>query len=172
MVADVLEAEWNARLRALDEAQNEVERHRAVQDRALNEQQHQRIFALATDFPRLWNDPATPHRERKRMARLLIEDVTHDQGKRGIRLGVRLRGGAARQLALEPEAPAWKRYKTPDNALPTSTGCSTTTAFATILNERGCRTGYSALFCPMRVQDIRRGYKPCHATIACALAAC
>jgi hypothetical protein len=31
--------------------------------------------ALATDFPRLWRDPNTPDRERKRMIRLLIEDA-------------------------------------------------------------------------------------------------
>jgi len=35
-----------------------------------------RILALATDFPRLWHDPHTPDRERKRMIRLLIDDVT------------------------------------------------------------------------------------------------
>ena len=35
-----------------------------------------RILALATDFPRLWHDPHTPDRERKRMVRLLIDDVT------------------------------------------------------------------------------------------------
>ena len=35
-----------------------------------------RVRELAADFPRLWHHPRTPHRERKRMARLLIEDVT------------------------------------------------------------------------------------------------
>jgi hypothetical protein len=38
-------------------------------------------LALATDFPRLWRDPNTPDRERKRMIRLLIEDVTLLRGK-------------------------------------------------------------------------------------------
>ena len=40
-----------------------------------------RIRALATDFPALWSDPATPQRERKRMARLLIDDVTLHQDR-------------------------------------------------------------------------------------------
>ena len=161
MVADVLEAEWNAKLRALDEGQIEVERHRAEENRALDEQQRRRIFALATDFPRLWNDPATPHRERKRMARLLIEDVTLIKGKE-LRLGVRLRGGATRQLALQPELPACKRYKIPDNVVADIDRLlddHSDAEIATILNERGYRTGYGALFCPVRVQDIRRGYK-------------
>lgn len=34
------------------------------------------MLALATDFPRLWHDPATPQRARQRMVPLLIEYVT------------------------------------------------------------------------------------------------
>ena len=72
LVADVLEAEWNARLRALDDARQELEQQRAQDPGQPDDAQRQRILALSTDFPRLWNDPATPARERKRMARLLI----------------------------------------------------------------------------------------------------
>ena len=162
--ADVLEAEWNAKLRALDEVQHDLEHHRAEQSHEFGEQQRQRILALATDFPRLWNDPATPHRERKRIARLLIEDVTLVKGN-DLRLGVRLRGGATRQLVIEPEAPAWQRYKTPaevvaqiDELLDDHTDAE----IATILNERGCRTGYGASFRPLRVQAIRSVHHQSH----------
>ena len=48
MVADVLEAEWNAKLRALDEAQHELEHRRAEPGQGLDEQQRQRILALAS----------------------------------------------------------------------------------------------------------------------------
>ena len=47
MVADALEAEWNAKLRALDEAQREVER-RTEPGQGLDEQQRQRIGRTAT----------------------------------------------------------------------------------------------------------------------------
>jgi hypothetical protein len=42
----------------------------------VDEQERQRILALATDFPSVWHNPQTPQRERKRMLALLIEDVT------------------------------------------------------------------------------------------------
>ena len=161
MVADVLEAEWNAKLRTLDEAQHDLEHHRAEQSHEFGEQQCQRILALATDFPRLWNDPATPHRERKRIARLLIEDVTLVKGK-DLRLGVRLRGGATRQIVIEREAPAWQRYKTPPEVVTQIDELldhHTDAEIATILNERGCRTGYGAPFRPLRVQAIRSDYE-------------
>ena len=97
LVVDVLEAEWNAKLRALDHAQQELEQQRAHDPGQPDDAQRQRILALSTDFPRLWNDPATPDRERKRMARLLIEDVKLTR-ETDIALGIRLRGGATRQL--------------------------------------------------------------------------
>ena len=40
----------------------------------------QQVLALAHDFPKLWQDPRTPDRERKRMVRLMIEDVTLIKG--------------------------------------------------------------------------------------------
>ena len=53
------------------------------------------MLELAQDFPRIWNDPALGPRERKRMARLLIEDVTLIKAE-AITVHVRLRGGASR----------------------------------------------------------------------------
>jgi hypothetical protein len=80
LVADALEADWNERLRALTAAQEQYERQRQADRAALDQESRSRILALTTDFPKLWNDPKTPDRERKRMARLLIEDVTLTKG--------------------------------------------------------------------------------------------
>ena len=159
MVADVLEAEWNAKLRILDEAQHELERRRAEPGQGLDEQQRQRILALASDFPRLWNDPATPHRERKRMARLLIEDVTLTKATRS--LGVRLRGGATRQLTWSSDLPTRMAHKTKaeivaevDRLLDDHTDGEV----AMILNERGHRSGFGHAFTLRIVRAIRTSY--------------
>jgi hypothetical protein len=76
LVADALEADWNSKLRALNEAQNEYERLRDADHNVIDETQRARIASLVRDFPRLWQDPKTPDREKKRMVRLLLEDVT------------------------------------------------------------------------------------------------
>ena len=159
MVADVLEAEWNAKLRALDEAQHELERGRAEPGQGLDERERQRILALASDFPRLWNDPATPHRERKRMARLLIEDVTIT--KATCSLGVRLRGGATRQLTWTPAPPIGKRYETSGEVVAEVDRLlddHTYGEIAEILNERGHRSGRGHAFTPMLVRAVRQNY--------------
>ena len=159
MVADVLEAEWNAKLRALEEAQHELERRRAEPSQGLDEQQRQRILALASDFPRLWNDPATPHRERKRMARLLIEDVTLTKATRS--LEVRLRGGATRQLTWVPDPHTSEAYKTAEEVVAEVDRLlndHTDGEIANILNERGYRSGWGHAFTPKLVFTVRRNY--------------
>jgi hypothetical protein len=51
LVADSLEADWNAKLRAQAAAQEEYERRRAADGRVLDAEQRAAVLALATDFP-------------------------------------------------------------------------------------------------------------------------
>ena len=76
LVADQLEADWNGKLRELADAKDEYERATQAGHRPLTDEQQARIRALASDLPALWRNPATPMRERKRLIRLLVTDVT------------------------------------------------------------------------------------------------
>jgi DNA invertase Pin-like site-specific DNA recombinase len=67
MVADALEADWNARLRQLDSLQQEHERQRKADQRLLADEARARIRALAADFSVVWNDNRIESVERKRM---------------------------------------------------------------------------------------------------------
>ncbi len=89
LVADSLEADWSAKLRALGVAQEDYQRQRTADRLAVDDNERQRILVLATDFPAIWRDPNTPQRERKRMLGLLIEDVTLIK-QRSITAAVRL----------------------------------------------------------------------------------
>jgi hypothetical protein len=109
LVAATLEAEWNNKLRALTAAQQDYERQREA-DTLLDEEKRQNILKLATDFPRLWHDPHTPVRERKRMARLLIDDVTLTKDD-DLVVNVRFRGGPTRTLRLARPKPAVDLHK-------------------------------------------------------------
>ena len=93
LVADSLEADWNDALRALQTAQRGLRQAPAPPPQPPSPTSYKdRIHALAADFPALWSNPHTPQRDRKRMVRLLIEDVTLHKTDR-IHLHVRFRGG-------------------------------------------------------------------------------
>lgn len=111
LVADSLEAEWNEKLRALTDAQEEYEQNYNKDRTLLDEKQRNRIMALTTDFPKLWNDPKTPDRERKRMVRLLIEDVTVVRDKK-ITVHIRFKGGTSKTLTLPLPLSAFMARKT------------------------------------------------------------
>ena len=162
MVADVLEAEWNEALRAHRDAQHDYERQRN-RGNELEQQQRETIMSLAADFPLLWNDPHTPQRERKRMVRLLIDDVTltsHDDAT--IALGIRLRGGAVRTLRIARELPAWQKYQTPASVVAEIDALldeHTEGEIAEILNRRGTRSGQGRAFNVQIVAGIRRKHR-------------
>jgi DNA-binding transcriptional regulator YiaG len=111
LVADALEAEWNSKLRALEEAQRAYSRECQSDRAALSDVQQERILALAADFPRLWNNSSTPDRERKRMVRLMLEDVTLIKSDE-ITVNARFKGGAVRTLHLPIPPTAWQKFRT------------------------------------------------------------
>jgi hypothetical protein len=90
-------AEWNSKLHALSEAEQNYERQCQADQLKIGTVQREQVLALATNFPQLWNDPGTADRERKRMVRLLIEDATIRKGEQ-VRLDVRFRGGMSKTM--------------------------------------------------------------------------
>ena len=105
LVAGTLEADWNTALRALNDAQAAYDKAREQHTGTLTAAQKDRIAQLVTDLPGIWNDPATPMRERKRIARLLLTDVTVTRTSDTITAHVRLAGGQHRTLTLPVPKP-------------------------------------------------------------------
>jgi DNA invertase Pin-like site-specific DNA recombinase len=160
LVADTLEADWNQKLRALTEAQQLYEQRRAQDRKILNEEQKAAILSLATDFPRLWRDPNTPARDRKRMIRLLLEDVTLVRDKE-ITVHVRFKGGTARTLHLQLPQTAWQQRMTKSEVVAEVDRLLDDFAYsqiASFLNERGFRSGEGNRFSARYIARIQRCY--------------
>jgi DNA invertase Pin-like site-specific DNA recombinase len=163
LVADTLEAEWNSSLRALEQAQQHYEKQRQADATGPNEQQRVSILKLAKDFPRLWSDPRTPQRERKRMARLLIADVALLKGE-DITAQVRFNGGTTHTLHLALPKSAWQMRQTPpavvaqiDRLLDDHTDGEV----ARRLNALALRSGDGLAFSLSIVRQIRIAYHLC-----------
>jgi DNA invertase Pin-like site-specific DNA recombinase len=161
LVADSLEADWNEKLRLLTEAQERYEQQRQHDRAVIDEQQRARIAALASDFPRLWQDPRTPDRERKRMVRLLLEDVTlirQDQ----ITVHVRFKGGATQTLTLPRPLTAWELKMTPAQVVAEIDQLMddrTDKEIVGILNGRGTLSGEGKPFTSRIIARLRRDYQ-------------
>ncbi len=139
LVARTLESRWETRLAALAEA------HAALvtaQQAKPPMPERDALLALAGDLPRLWDHPDTSPRDRKRLLRTLIADVTMlpttDRGQ--CRIGVRWHTGATDEITVGRIGPG----RTPAAALDLirDHGATHTSAqLAELLNAAGMVTG-------------------------------
>ena len=159
LVADSLEASWNEKLRVLESAREEYRSGRDADRAQIDDQQRQRIFELAQDFPALWRDPATSHRERKRMTALLIEDVTLTRRDAVITLDIRFRGGRTQSIEVAAPIRECDRRRTRADTVAQIDALlddgHTDSEIARSLNERGLKTGAGAAFTPISVDWVR-----------------
>jgi len=161
LVADTLEAEWNEKIRHLQDANDYYETHRRQESEKLKKAQQREVVKLAKDFPRLWKNPRTPVREKKRMIRFLIEDVTIIRGE-NITLHVRFKGGAKKTLKLPPPLKSWKYNMTDPKIVEIVDELLTDHSYseiATILDKRGYKSGQGHRIDRRTVVGITHGYK-------------
>jgi hypothetical protein len=158
LVASVLEADWNARLRELAQIQEEAEKQNEAEQRKLSALEQQAIAELVNDFPRVWRDPRTSDRDRKRMVRVLLEDVTLLADPEVITAQVRFKGGATESVTV---AVSRGRRHPPqllaliDQLLEDYTD----SGVAEQLNQRGWRTFKGKPFDARRVLSLRRDHQ-------------
>jgi DNA invertase Pin-like site-specific DNA recombinase len=149
LVANTLEREWNDKLRALAEAREERERARQQDHLVLDDAIRQRLATMTMDFRKLWDDPYTPNRERKRLLAYIIEDATLIKIPAGgiTKIHVRFKGGSTETLtALNPKSSAQQIQTQPEivELVDQLLDDHVYSEIADILNERGFRPGGSA----------------------------
>jgi len=161
LVADALEAEWNGRLRDLNEAEEQYKKLREQDRKVLAEGMREKIRELASDFPTLWHDSGTPQRERKRMVHLIVEDVTLIKNAENITVHVRFKAGATRTLHLAKPLTSWQEWTTDSKIVAEIDRLldhHTNREIASLLNGRGLKSGTGKSFHGNRISKIRRAY--------------
>lgn len=161
LVAAELEAQWNQALRAVTAAQDVYEQQRQA-DGPVTTQERAALLQIVTDFPRLWRHPQTPDRERKRMVRLLVDDITLVKTAVGLTAHVRFRGGATTSLHLPPALSAWQLRQTSPQVvalIDQRLNDHTEGQIAAQLNAEGYVSGAGRSFHRVLVGRLRRNYQ-------------
>jgi len=163
LVADTLEAQWNEKLRLLAQTREECEKQDRRDTAQMSEEQKEQIRALASDLPKLWRDPQTGDRERKRIARLLLEDVTlrREPETRQAVVQLRFKGGATRELRLPLPQPSWALRQTKPEvvaAIDRLLDTHTEKQIAAQLNQQGWCSGSGFPFSLRMINRLRRDY--------------
>ena len=102
-MAATLERRWNEALLQVEELKKQAAESQRQQARVTTDEQRAKVLALATDLPRLWHALTTAAKDRKRMLRLLIKDITVEKLPQPKQLLVHIRwqGGACSDVCVQ-----------------------------------------------------------------------
>jgi hypothetical protein len=111
LVADELERRWNAALARMHDVHGRLERAR--RDREQPPIAPHRLASLAADVPRVWHDPATDVRLKKRILRTLMEEIIADVDEHHVLLAVHWKGGMHTEVRVRRRRRGENRAQTP-----------------------------------------------------------
>jgi len=102
LVAATLERRWNAALLQLEDLKKQAAEFQRQEARVATPEQKAKVLALARNLPRLWHAPTTQAKDRKRMLRLLIKDITVEKpNQKQLVVHFRWQGGASSDLCVQ-----------------------------------------------------------------------
>ena len=160
LVARSLETRWEQKLRELAEAEAEL----AEQNKPAPEPSREQLEALARGLPKLWAADSTADRDRKRLLRAVIVDITLTSQPTGreLQVGIRWRSGPSEQHTVERPKTRQEVIRTPAEAIELIRRLAadhTNAQIAEQLNAAGLRAGTGGPFKAEHVQWIRWRHK-------------
>jgi DNA invertase Pin-like site-specific DNA recombinase len=149
LVADTLEGEWNEKLRVLAKTREDRDLAREQDQLILDEAIRERLIAMTMDFNKLWADPDTPNRERKRLLAHIIEDVTLTKvpAEGTTKIHLRFKGGKTQTLTTTNPKSSAQQVKTQPSIVELVDKLLDKLIYpeiAELLNQQGYRPGGSA----------------------------
>jgi hypothetical protein len=161
LVARSLEREWNAKLAELEGLEREYATLPPWSARQLSADERQRILALASDLPTLWQAATTTPAQRKQLLRFLVADVTLSKQERTIAIAVRWQTQACTAVEVARPRRSCDARRTAA-AVVERVGVlavnHTDAQIASILNEEGFTPGMGSTFTAAKVQWVRYAY--------------
>lgn len=119
LVVRSLETNWNQKLKELETAKQDYAVYSSKKAWVPSKEEERDILDLARRIPEIWNAPSSTPREKKRIIRILIEDITVLSEKRcpDFSIGIRFRSGKYEQLSLKKPLPCADRKRHTDGTI-------------------------------------------------------
>lgn len=161
LVANGLEADWNDKLRYLNNIHDEYDNYCKQKSNVITNAQEQKLLELSNNFALVWASEDTPMKERKRMLRLLIADITLKKTEYNIEVHILFAGGQTKSLSLPlPKNASEIRRTSPDilKKINELTSQYTDSEIVEILNEQGYKPSCRDIFNLAIVQGLCHKY--------------
>jgi DNA invertase Pin-like site-specific DNA recombinase len=163
LVAGTLEQRWNMALEQLEEIRTQYKEFQRKHLQVATPEQKAKVLALAKNFRRVWNAPSTKTKDKKRMLRLLIKDVTIEKTeKKKVVLHLRWQGGACEDLFVDLLPSMADQVRYPEKVVGRVrelAGILTDADIAEILNQEGRTSPKGKAFTASMIKWVRYRYE-------------
>ncbi|MGA2260758.1 MAG: recombinase family protein [Acidobacteriota bacterium] len=165
LVAANLEGDWEDRLKDLEELRQEYAARAQKPPMRITVEDRARLRELARDLPRLWRAKTTKQEDRKKVLRMLIQDVWLDKDRtsRTVQIRIHWKTGAVTEGRVDLRPADAAVFKTPpatvERIRQLLADAKKLKAIAVQLNEEGLRTGRDKEFTETRVRSMVRRYE-------------
>ena len=158
LVASTLEKNWNNSLTDLYRLREQYEVYRTKNNITASQEQKEKILALAQDLPHLWTASSTCAKDKKKILRLLIKDITLNVENSTCILHIRWQGGAIEDIKVakpQKAADKWRHSKETINKVRSLASNMSDKQIASALNRDGLITRKGNPFTESGIQWIR-----------------
>jgi hypothetical protein len=117
LVAHELENIWNQKIAALAKAEEELRIRENAKGKAAAGTKISDLMAIPENIMEIWNGGNVSIKDKKRILRCLIEDVTITKTDQAIKIGVLFKTGATATLECQSPQMQYMAWKTPDKVV-------------------------------------------------------
>jgi len=161
LVALELESGWNVKLKDLDSARGEYDYHAEKIERERTARDYTLMDDLAGSFSEVFRSDAVSWKDKKRMARCLIEDVTLTREGTGILVQIRYKGHTTQSVTVDAPKRNYENWTTGPEVIRLIDEAAQSLFvedIASLLNRRGFNSGKGWSFTANIVKRIMYAY--------------
>ena len=161
LVALELESSWNIRLKDLDDARNEYDEQAVKMEMAKVNRNYSLVDNLADNFSKLFQSDSVSSKDKKRMVRYLVEDITLTKAPLGVQIQIRYKCNTTQTLVIDPPKRSCEGWTThPDivKIIDDAAENLIVEEIAELLNNQDYRSGKGLSFTPNIVKRIMYAY--------------
>jgi len=160
LVTATLEMRWNDALVQLEQVKEEYAKTQRENPVVVTSENRDRILALAKNLPRLWKSTTTEAKDRKRILRLIIKDITVEKqpGQKELILHIRWQGGTCEDISIALPLNISDRLRYPKEIVENIRDMARELSDDNIvdaLNEKSIRSAKGKAFTPSMIKWIR-----------------
>jgi len=161
LVAHELESIWNQKIAALAKSEEELRIHETAKQKIPADIKISELMAIPKNITEIWNSSSVSLKDKKRIIRSIIEDVTITKTDQTIRLGVRFKTGTTTVIECQNQPMAYTAWTTSGKVVEIirrESFSHTNEEIADILKNEGCLSGKGLPISANMVSYIMRGY--------------